>query len=60
VARDTSERSARAGYVALARALLTRARELTANASGIAQGTPEQTELLATVDAALRDVDILR
>jgi hypothetical protein len=60
VARDTSDRSARAGYIALARALLTRARELTTNVSGIAQGAPEQADLLVAVDEAERDADMLR
>lgn len=53
VARDTTDRGARRGYVALAESLLTRARELAEKAPNVAQGTPQQTDLLASLAAAL-------
>ncbi len=55
VARETSERGTRLGYLAQANALLNRARELTADAPTIAQRTSEQQEWLAIIDAALVD-----
>jgi hypothetical protein len=57
VARDTGNRYQRAGYAAQAVALLRRAQTGAEQASGAAQGTAAQRELLDAIAAALRDAE---
>lgn len=59
VARETSERGARRGYLAQAQALLGRARELTIDAPTRAQGTPEQQTWLALIEQTLTEAATL-
>jgi hypothetical protein len=53
--RPTPER----GDMALARALFTRANDLTASTSCAAQGTQPQTDLHVAIEGALRDADTI-
>ncbi len=60
VARETSDRSLRLGYLAQARALLALARDLATNAPTIASGTTQQQEWLTIMEAALGEASLMR
>ena len=60
VARETSDRSLRLGYLAQACALLALARDLATNAPTIASGTTQQQEWLMIMEAALDEASLLR
>lgn len=55
VARGMQEPRVRLGYLAQARALLSQARDLVANAPASVQGTPEQQQWLAMIEQARTD-----
>jgi hypothetical protein len=59
VARGTSDRRQRAGYAAQAAALLQRAQTSAKQASGAAQGTAAQQELLDAIAAVLREAEAI-
>lgn len=59
VARDTQNRHQRLGYAAQAVALLRRAQTVAEQASGAAQGTAAQSEVLAAIAAALHDAEAI-
>lgn len=60
VARETSERGTRLGYLAQAHALLARAKDLATNAPTVAIGTTQQQEWLTIIEAALTEATTLR
>lgn len=59
VARETSDQGTRLGYLAQARALLTRARELATNAPMIALHSAQQKEWLTIIEQALTEATAL-